>query len=201
MLESHVTLKKFLVDMFLNDPDITTKSLYFIVIDQDRDLLLSKSTVHPSASLICSVSKQTSWLKIWSAALKLSSALLRYWPNPVLRVSTVLSVINWSHHLYYFTVSHVILSRLITFYLLMTYLTPSLPLIMIDYVLTIHSYFSLFMLTESLHCITLNYTLNYIESVDIGYFLTDNVNVQFPIGQYRYRCILKFDTIENVWSE
>ena len=86
----------------------------------------------------------------------------------------------------------------------MTYLIPSLPLIMIDYVqvyLTIHFYFSLCMLTESLHCITLNYTLTYLELVDIGYFLINTVNVQFPIGQYRYRCILKFDTIENLWSE
>jgi hypothetical protein len=69
MLESHIALKESLVDSFLNDPDFITKSLYHTIIDQDRELLLSKAITHPSASLVCSVSEQTSWLKIWSAAL------------------------------------------------------------------------------------------------------------------------------------
>ena len=141
MLESHFTLKKFLVDMFLNDPDFITKSLYTTVINQERDLLISKAIAHPSTSLIYFVSKQSSWLKIWSAALDHGSKgtgtiqrLIKILAQPSFEVSTVQSVINWSHHLYYFTISHVILSRLITLYLLMTYLTPSLTLIMIYFV-------------------------------------------------------------------
>ena len=86
---------------FLNDPDFITKSLYTTVIDQERDLLISKATAHPFTSLfvLCLNKHHGSRSGVQPSimapkALELSSALLRYWPNPVFWVSTVQSVIK-----------------------------------------------------------------------------------------------------------
>ena len=160
-------MKKFLADMFLNVPDFITKSLYSTVIDQDRDLLISKATAHPSTSLICFVSKQTSWLKIWSAALNHGSkgtgtiqCLIKilaqpsfeglYCPKCHKLVSSSLLFHSQSCH-------PITVNNILSTDDLLNSLTDIDKMYYVKVHLTIHFYFSLCMLTE------LNYIELYIE--------------------------------------